>query len=328
MTEAEQHLMQEHGLSREQIGYRRRIQENFRGLAKQEYAEDAEACFLASGDCFFETSAIDGRLAEAPEPMEQRMRGDLQVWLPPQAGTHVSGGGGSGGRRNGGRFYGDAGDRFSLRHAVRRIKVAFDAAGNGERRRRSWDANTPGRWWWWNATIMEPRCWPIWIRFASTGTSTQENGQEGFLTSSLSRNRMLSELGSVLVQEPRKFASMRLLRECRTFVRLAKRAHGGAGRRARRSGAGHGDCSGGTRQTDDREARAGGDSLIVLGMEACGEREKALRCGIRRELGDSGSAADQKNAGRRAEPSDAGRGRECLGGEVPEQPSAFAGAAQ
>jgi hypothetical protein len=49
----------------------------------------------------------------------------------------------------------------------------------------------------------------------------EENGQEGFLTSSLSRNRMLSELGSVLVQEPRKFASMRLLRECRTFVRLA-----------------------------------------------------------------------------------------------------------
>jgi hypothetical protein len=47
-----------------------------------------------------------------------------------------------------------------------------------------------------------------------------ENRDPGFLTTSISRNRMLSELGSVLVQEPRKFASMRLLRECRTFVRL------------------------------------------------------------------------------------------------------------
>ncbi len=54
-------LMEQHGLSREQIGFRRGLANNFRGLAKQEYAEDAEECFLASGDCIFDLEAIDRR---------------------------------------------------------------------------------------------------------------------------------------------------------------------------------------------------------------------------------------------------------------------------
>jgi hypothetical protein len=47
-----------------------------------------------------------------------------------------------------------------------------------------------------------------------------ENNEPGFLTTSLSRSKMLSALGSALVEEPGKFASTRLLRECRTFVRV------------------------------------------------------------------------------------------------------------
>ena len=51
LTEEERALMGRHGLDLEQIGYRRQIRADFRGLARQEYAEDEESCFLASGEC-------------------------------------------------------------------------------------------------------------------------------------------------------------------------------------------------------------------------------------------------------------------------------------
>ena len=219
MTEMEQHLMQEHGLSREQIGYRRRIQENFRGLAKQEYAEDAEACFLASGDCFFETSAIDGRLAEAPEPMEQRLRGDLQVWLPPQTGhTYLVAVDPSGGGTEGDFTAMQVIDFYSgmqcaeLRSHLTPLETATEAARLGREYAGAMvvvERNNHG------AAVLAHLDTVCQYRNIYT-----ENRDPGFLTTSISRNRMLSELGSVLVQEPRKFASMRLLRECRTFVRL------------------------------------------------------------------------------------------------------------
>ncbi len=51
-----------HGLDLEQIGFRRQVRANFRGLARQEYAEDEESCFRASGDSVFELAAIEARL--------------------------------------------------------------------------------------------------------------------------------------------------------------------------------------------------------------------------------------------------------------------------
>jgi hypothetical protein len=44
-------------------------------------------------------------------------------------------------------------------------------------------------------------------------------GQEGWLTSSMTRPLMLGRLGSALVESPEIFSSDRLLRECRSFVR-------------------------------------------------------------------------------------------------------------
>jgi hypothetical protein len=86
LTDEERTLMGRHRLDLEQIGYRRQIRANFRGLARQEYAEDEESCFLASGDSVFELAAIEARLKEAPEPVERRRNGELEVWLPPLAG--------------------------------------------------------------------------------------------------------------------------------------------------------------------------------------------------------------------------------------------------
>jgi hypothetical protein len=55
-----------------------------------------------------------------------------------------------------------------------------------------------------------------------------QNGQAGWLTTSLSRPAVLGRLDAALVEEPGRFMSRRLLGECRSFVRLA---NGGTGAR-------------------------------------------------------------------------------------------------
>ncbi len=63
----------------------------------------------------------------------------------------------------------------------------------------------------------------------------EQGGQEGWLTSSLSRPAMIGTLASALVEKPNLFQSRRLLKECRRFVRLRN------GRTGAQSGA-HDDC--------------------------------------------------------------------------------------
>jgi len=98
LNETERRLMYEHKLSLAQIGYRRQLQANFRGMAKQEYAEDSTECFLASGQCIFDTASIDARLREVKAPVAQRSNGQLHVCRGP------------GGRWPGGGLLGGTGD--------------------------------------------------------------------------------------------------------------------------------------------------------------------------------------------------------------------------
>jgi hypothetical protein len=86
LTEEERDLMARQGLDLEQIGYRRQIRADFRGLARQEYAEDEESCFLASGDSVFELAAIEARLATDDGAGGVRRNGELEIWLPPLKG--------------------------------------------------------------------------------------------------------------------------------------------------------------------------------------------------------------------------------------------------
>jgi hypothetical protein len=86
LSDEERDLMARKRLNLEQIGYRRQIRADFRGLARQEYAEDEESCFLASGDSVFELAAIEARLATMTPAAEVRLNGELEVWLPPLKG--------------------------------------------------------------------------------------------------------------------------------------------------------------------------------------------------------------------------------------------------
>jgi hypothetical protein len=86
LTDEERELRHRYGLDLKQIGYRRQIRANFRGMARQEYAEDEESCFRASGEGVFEIESIESRLSEMQEPVERRRNGELEVWFPPVKG--------------------------------------------------------------------------------------------------------------------------------------------------------------------------------------------------------------------------------------------------
>ncbi len=85
-TEEERALAAAHELLPEQIGFRRGQRGGNGRMAAQEYAEDPEACFLASGHCVFDLDAIAKRAREVCEPLEQRRNGQLWIWYPPQPG--------------------------------------------------------------------------------------------------------------------------------------------------------------------------------------------------------------------------------------------------
>jgi hypothetical protein len=234
LTEAERQLVREHNLRPEQIGYRRQIQRNFRGLAKQEYAEDPTACFLASGDCFFESAAIDARLRAIEDPVEKRHNGALHIWLTPQAGREylvaVDPAGG-----------GTTGDftaiqvldlRSGLQCAESRsrltpLETAREAAALAREYRGALlavERNNQGE-----AVLAHLRATCRYARIF------QQDERDGWLTTSHSRPQMLGYLGAALVEAPGLFSSERLLRECRSFVRQASgRAEAQAGE--------HDDC--------------------------------------------------------------------------------------
>ncbi|HXR38860.1 MAG TPA: hypothetical protein VN776_07190 [Terracidiphilus sp.] len=228
LTDEERTLMALHGLDREQIGYRRRIRANFRGLAAQEYAEDEQSCFLASGDSVFELGAIDERLAEAPAPVERRRNGELEVWLPPMKGKDYlvavdPAGGGSEGDYSAAQvlemetgmqcaeFAGHVGG-LELARLVTELATEYNKAWLAVER------NNHGSG---VLALVETACGYRRIY--------RQGGQPGWLTTSLSRPAVLGHLGAGLVEHPERFMSRRLLGECRSFVRLP---NGSSGARA------------------------------------------------------------------------------------------------
>ena len=228
LTEEERGLMARYGLTLEQIGYRRRIRADFRGLARQEYAEDEESCFLASGESVFELAAVEARLQTAPEPVERRKNGELEIWLPPVKGKEYlvavdPAGGGSEGDYSAAQvlemetglqcaeFAGHVGG-LELARLVTELATEYNGA---------WlvvERNNHGSG---VLALAETAC--------KYGRIYRQGGQAGWLTTSVSRPAMLGRLDAALVEEPERFQSRRLLGECRSFVRLA---NGSTGARA------------------------------------------------------------------------------------------------
>ena len=226
-TEEERALAEVNRLRPEQIGFRRHLQTKFRKVAAQEYAENAEACFLASGDCVFDLDCIATRARQVHEPPEQRSNGQLWIWYPPQPGRkYIVGvdpaGGGTDGdyaavqvieQRSGlqcAELRGHLAPRELAKHCAELAKEFNQALLVVER-------NNHGMAVLAYLSTIE--------RYASI---YEERGQAGWLTTAITRPAMIALLGAALTSGPQIFSSSRLLAECRTFVRQSDGRTGAA----------------------------------------------------------------------------------------------------
>jgi hypothetical protein len=225
LTGEERELMFRYRLDLKQIGFRRQIRADFRGLARQEYAEDEESCFLASGESVFELEAIAARLATMAPPAESRRNGELEIWLPPLKGKEYlvavdPAGGGSEGDYSAAQvleletglqcaeFAGHVGG-LELARLVTALATEYNSA---------WlvvERNNHGSG---ILALIETVC--------GYARVYKQGGQPGWLTTSMSRPAALGRLDAGLVETPERFQSRKLLAECRSFVRLANGSSG------------------------------------------------------------------------------------------------------
>jgi len=233
-TDEERRLAERHRLTGGQIGFRRKMEAGFRGLARQEYAEDADACFLSSGACVFDLKALDTRLRELPEKAHSRDGGELLVFYPRMAGKEYlvavdPAGGGSEGdysaaqviEMKSGMQCAELQGNLGTLELAQRVAALGKEYGNAK-------------------VVVERNNHGSGVLAYLHGVCKYSNlyrqgGQDGWLTSSLSRPGTIGTLAAALVESPGVFHSRRLLKECRTFVRLR------SGRTGAQSGA-HDDC--------------------------------------------------------------------------------------
>lgn len=252
LTEEEAALRLRVGLTLEQIGYRRKLLTEFRGVARQEFAEDAESCFLVSGEPVFEMSAVEARLKSVPEASEARRNGALEIWLPPVAGKRYlvavdpAGGGAEGDYSAAQVLEMETGLQCAeLREHLGGLELAEVVTALAREYNQAWlvvERNNHGSGL---LAYLETVC-----RY---GRIYMDGAQAGWLTTSVSRPLMLGQLAAALVERAEIFNSRRLLAECRSFVRNAE------GR---------------------AEARAGCHDDLVMAMAiGLGAREKLLAAG-------------------------------------------------
>jgi hypothetical protein len=221
MTEEEQTLVSRHGLLPEQIGFRRGLEKSYGVLRSQEFAEDAESCFRATGSCYFDVGAIERRLPDVANPLEVREGGALQIWLRPLPGSEYlvavdsAGGGGDG------DFaavqvieLGTGIQCAELQKRLRPAELARAAAALGREYGGcvggaviAVEKNNHGA-----AVLAYLETQERYERVWRDGTDA------GWLTTAASKPEMVSRLGMLLEQRPEFFLSRRLLGELRTFV--------------------------------------------------------------------------------------------------------------
>jgi hypothetical protein len=217
MTDVESALVERYGLSGEQIGYRRGLERNYGGLRSQEFAEDAETCFRATGSCFFGVEAIERRMEELGSELASRRNGALLVWYQPSLGRQYvvavdsAGGGGDGDfaavqviDRLTGLQCAELQERL---RPAELAKVAVELAKEYHGALIAVERNNHG------AAVL------AYIETSEHYSNLYRQGSEaGWLTTSASKPEMMARLGSLLEQRPEMFTSKRLLGECRTFI--------------------------------------------------------------------------------------------------------------
>jgi hypothetical protein len=227
LTAEEQAMVERHGLTPRQIGFRRQLARNFRTLRAQEYAEDPESCFKASGACCFPSDTLDRALARTREPFATRRDGALQIWLPPVAsGDYLLGVDSAGGGSEGDYAALQVIDRRTglqcaeLRERLAPLELARQAAKLAREYR--------------NALIAVERNNHGAAVLAYLDTVEhyervyERQGVAGWLTTAANKPAMISRIGALLEEDATVFFSRRLLAECRSFVTAANGSTGAA----------------------------------------------------------------------------------------------------
>ena len=225
MTEVECALVGRHRLSAEQIGFRRGLERSYGRLRSQEFAEDAETCFRATGSCFFDVGAIERQLVEVKPVVGTGRGGALLIWLRPSAGRrYVVGVDSAGGGEDGDFAAVQVIDRATglqcaeLQERLRPAELAraaVELAKEYEGAMIAVERNNHG------AAVL------AYIETSERYAHVYRQGSEaGWLTSAASKPEMMARIGWLLEQSAEMFNSRRLLAECRTFV---EREHGKTG---------------------------------------------------------------------------------------------------
>ncbi len=218
LNEEESELMKRFGVNAKQIGWRRTNRSSLRDLAPQEFAEDASACFLASGECVFELKKIALRIERCGPPLDSWDNERILVWLPPVAShEYIVGvdpaGGGTGGDyataqvidRVTGMQCAELQGHYPPRELAERVA---DLARSYNQALVVVERNNHGH---------------AVLAYLNETENYQElfeqDGQLGWLTSAATRPAMVENFAAVLATAPQLFHSGRLLNECRTFVR-------------------------------------------------------------------------------------------------------------
>ena len=216
-TGDESQLIELHDLDLGQIEWRREKWKTLRDLAAQEYAEDASSCFLASGDCVFDLEAIGKAVTRTGQQVQCEDNGRLTKWFPPQEGRlYIIGvdtaGGGSGGdyacaeviEREIGLQCAELHGHFPPFELARRVA---ELGRNYAQALLAIERNNQGY-----GVLAH-------LRDMEYANIFEKDNQPGWLTSAASRPAMVENMAAVLAVQPELFHSMRLLEECRTFVR-------------------------------------------------------------------------------------------------------------
>ncbi|MFZ3343096.1 MAG: terminase [Terriglobales bacterium] len=266
MTSEEAQLADAHRLTVEQIGWRRQQWSTLRRMAAQEFAEDAVACFRASGECVFELVVVEKALEAAGEPVELLDNGRLAIWLPARPGIQYligvdpAGGGVKGDYscaqvidRKMGMQCAELHGHFSLRELARKL---VDLGNTYNSAVLAVERNNHG------AGVLAH------LERMEYPAIYEEKGWNGWNTTALSRPAMIETLVAVMMEAPELFRSARLWNECRTFRRVEN------GRPEAAAGS-HDDC-----------VMAMGIALAVReGAAGCkGKRETLWRREVRSEV--------------------------------------------
>lgn len=223
-SEAEQELVDKHNLTPEQIAFRREVRANFGPRAPAEYAEDPEKCFLVSGECFFDVDIVQQRFGRVPDPVQSSDLERYLQWMPPVCGElgvgakeYIIGADPAGG--------GIQGD-FSCAQVIERQTGIQCAEYRGHLPPVEFAARLAMMAREYNNAVIavERNNHGVAVLVALHMNSDyhhlyRNNGQDGWLTTKITRSYMLESLREMLVNHPDVFKSKRLLQECRTFVR-------------------------------------------------------------------------------------------------------------